>query len=95
MVSASSYSALARDLAKFRPTSGIEATADCIAAVSDTSPLTVAWVDRVGRRTTVTVQSGCSGGPGYKLVQVLRTVPRRLGVAEWSRQMTRAGATRG
>lgn len=89
------YREIARDLAPFHPAAGTDAVIDCTAAVSDTSPFTVTWSDPSGRKTTATVQSGCPGGPGQALVRVLRGLPDRLGIADWTRQTTRPGTSRG
>ncbi|WP_442679900.1 DUF6438 domain-containing protein [Sphingomonas sp. ASY06-1R] len=94
-VGTSGYRALARDLAPFRPADGSEATIACIAAVSDTSPYVVTWTNAAGRKTSASVQSGCPGGPGQLLVQRLRALPDRLGIADWAKQTTRPGASRG
>lgn len=89
------YATIAKDLEVFRPASAGETTAECTAAVSDTSPMTVTWTDRSGGKTSLTVASGCPGGPGHALVEVLRGMPARLGVDEWAKQTTRPGASRG
>jgi hypothetical protein len=94
-IGVTAYGALARDLAIFRPATGTEASVECTAAVSDTSSYTVTWVDTTGRRSATTVQSGCPGGPGHTLVMILRDLPVRLGIADWARQTTRPGASRG
>ncbi len=86
-----SYRMLARDLAAFRLRSGTEAVVDCTAAVSDTPPLTVTWADAAGGKTTATVQSGCPGGTGRVLVELLRDLPSRLGIADWAKQANRPG----
>ena len=90
-----SYRKLARDLAAFRPPSGTEAVVECTAAVSDTSTYTVTWADAAGRKTVATVQSGCPGGTGRTLVELLRGLPGRLGIADLAKQVTRPGASRG
>jgi hypothetical protein len=89
------YRALAADLAAFRPANGTEAVLECPAAVTDTSPYTVTWTDAAGHKTTATVQSGCPGGPGRELAQLLRGLPNRLGIAAWAKQTTRPGTPRG
>lgn len=94
-VGAATYRALTRDLATIRPATGTEAVLDCAAAVSDTSPYTVTWTDAAGRKTVAMVESGCPGGQGRELVERLRDLPDRLGVAAWAKQMTRPGAPRG
>jgi hypothetical protein len=89
------YRSLARDLSSFRPASGTTAALECTAAVSDVSQYTVTWIDAAGTSTTVTAPSRCSGGPGKALVELLQGMPDRLGVADWAKQTTRPGASRG
>ena len=86
---------LERDLAPFRPAAGTDVEVECTAAVSDTSSYTVVWTEASGTRTSATVQAGCPGGAGHTLGEILRDVPTRLGIVEWSRQMMRPGASRG
>jgi hypothetical protein len=85
----------ARDLAPFRPASGTEAEIDCTDTVSDASSYTVTWTNTDGRKTFAKVQGGCLGGPGQSLVILLRDLPTRLSIAEWAKQTTRPGASRG
>lgn len=94
-VGVADYRALVRELEAFRPASGTEAVVDCTAAVSDTSAFTVTWTGAAGDKTTATVQSGCPGGPGRALVELLRSLPDRLGTGEWAKQTTRPGTSRG
>lgn len=94
-VGVTKYQELSRALAAFRPASGTNAVVECIAAVSDTSPFTVTWTDSAGQKTTATVESGCPGGLGKALAELLRGVPERLGTAGWAKQTTRPGAFRG
>lgn len=89
------YRRLQRDLAAFRPADGTESAVECEAAISDTSRYTITWTAPDGRVTTATHQQGCSGGPGQALNKILTTVPDRLGVAAWAKQMTRPGVSRG
>ena len=94
-VGVAAYRALAGELTAFRPASGTQAVVDCTAAVSDTSAITVTWTGAAGRKTMATVQRGCPGGPGRALVELLRTLPDRLGTGAWAKQATRPGAPRG
>lgn len=89
------YQALAHDLEPFRPTPGTEANVPCDAAISDTSTYTITWVDPKGGKTVARHHSGCNGGPGQALDQVLRGLPERLGVQAWTQQTTRPGVSRG
>lgn len=89
------YRALADDLAPFRPAPGTEGVVACEAAISDTSSYTITWTDAAGGKTVATHRSGCTGGPGHALDQVLHDLPTRLGISDWARQVTRPGASRG
>ncbi len=90
-----SYKSLAADLAPYRPQTGSTATIDCQTAISDTSTYTITWTDPHGVKTIAQRRRGCSGGPGQALDSLLDGVPGRLGVAEWARQITRPGSSRG
>lgn len=91
----SRFLAMERDLAAYRPTPGSEVAVECAAAVSDTSAFTVTWTDSAGRKASATVQSGCPGGAGKALADLLRDAPKRLGIAQWTKQTTRPGSSRG
>ena len=91
----STYRSVLRDLAPFRPATGGEAAIACDAAISDTSSYTITWTEASGRRTVAMHHSGCTGGPGHDLDFVLRSLPDRLGIAGWAKQVTRPGASRG
>lgn len=94
-IGAAASQALIRDLAPYRPATGSETQVACTAAVSDTSSYTVTWESRDGGKTVATVQDHCPGGPGQSLGALLRTLPTRLGVADWAKQVTRPGVSRG
>lgn len=89
------YRELAKELLPYRPTTAAETAIDCSAAVSDTSTFTVTWTDMEGAARSAKVESGCPGGPGAVLVKTLRTMPMRLGVADWAKQTTRPDTPRG
>ena len=92
---AAAYRALSADLAAYRPADGATQRVDCDAAITDTSTYTITWRRPDGREAVATHQSRCSGGPGQKLDEVLKSVPDRLGIAPWAKQITRPGASRG
>jgi hypothetical protein len=94
-VGPAAYRSIAKELAAFRPQAGTDAIIECTAAVSDTSELVVTWTDSIGRKASATVQSGCPGGRGQAFAKLLREIPARLGVAEWAKQTTRPGVSRG
>lgn len=92
---AATYTAVARDLAPFRPADGTTARVECDAAITDTSSYTITWTDTAGRQTVATHQRGCHGGPGQALDVLLGDLPERLGIAGWAKQVTRPGVSRG
>ncbi|MBB4859293.1 hypothetical protein HNO88_002622 [Novosphingobium chloroacetimidivorans] len=92
---AAAYRALSADLAAYRPADGATQRVECDAAISDTSTYTITWRATDGREAVATHQSRCSGGPGQKLDEVLKSVPDRLGIASWAKQITRPSASRG
>jgi hypothetical protein len=92
---ADTYRKVAADLAAFRPATGSEAEVPCETQITDTSVYTITWVDPDGQRTVARHQSRCAGGPGRALDGVLGGLPQRLGIAEWVKQTTREGASRG
>jgi hypothetical protein len=92
---ADTYRKVAADLAPFRPATGSEAEVPCDSQISDTSVYTITWVDPDGQRTVARHQSRCSGGPGRALDTLLGSLPARLGIADWAKQTTRNGASRG
>lgn len=91
----SAYDGLARDLAPYRPASGLTERVACEAAISDTSSYSITWIDAAGTKSTATHSRGCSGGPGQALDKLLETVPARLGIDAWAKQVTRPGTSRG
>jgi hypothetical protein len=91
----SAYEALARDLASYRPASGASEKVPCESMITDTSTYSITWIDAAGRKSIATHSRGCSGGPGQALDKLLETVPVRLGIEAWAKQVTRPGASRG
>jgi hypothetical protein len=89
------YRSLITDLGRFRPADGETARIACAAAISDTSTYTITWSDAAGVKTTAVLASRCPSGPGHKLDAILGSLPQRLGIAAWTKQTTRPGASRG
>ncbi len=92
---AEAYRALSADLAAYRPADGTTQRIECNAAITDTSTYTITWRTSDGREAVATHQSRCASGPGHKLDEVLKSVPDRLGITAWAKQITRSGASRG
>jgi hypothetical protein len=89
------FARVAANLEPFRPADGASDRVACSAAISDTSTYTITWITADGRRTVATHQSGCAGGPGKDLDDVLKALPAQLGLDGWARQVTRPGSSRG
>ena len=89
------YRELARQLAGYRPADGGHVAVECQATVSDTSTFTVTWSGADGNDAVATIASGCPGGPGHALIQILKDLPVRLGIADWAKQTMRPGTPRG
>lgn len=89
------FSSLSADLAAYRPADGATQQVECDAAITDTSIYTITWRRADGIEAIATHQSRCSGGPGQKLDTVLSTLPQRLGITAWAKQVTRPGVSRG
>ena len=85
MVDAETYRKIARQLAPFRPSEGDEVAVECSAAVSDTSPFTVTWIDAGGRDRTAIVASGWARAqPGTPELANLELRARRQGAGLWA-----------
>ncbi|WP_420145174.1 DUF6438 domain-containing protein [Sphingobium sp.] len=89
------YGKVAAALAPYRPADGTTQRVDCDAAITDTSLYTITWRKADGTQAIATHQSRCSGGPGKALDGVLQGLPEQLGIAQWAKQVTRPGASRG
>lgn len=89
------YAAVARLLAPFRPASGTTAKTTCEVEASDLSTYRITWTTPEGRRTVLAHGLGCRSAENDRLADALRQVPATLGIAGWSGQVTRPGATRG
>lgn len=89
------YTSLAAELAIYRPADGSTIRIECATAITDTSIYTITWQKPDGGKAVATHQSRCSGGPGKTLDALLQTLPERLGIDDWARQVTRPGTPRG
>lgn len=89
------YRTLETDLAPFRPAEGGVAEIPCTTEISDMPTYSITWTGATGEQTVATHRGGCREGPGRDLDQVLRELPERLGVEEWTKQTTRPGVSRG
>ena len=92
---AAAYRALSADLAPYRPQTGTSTAVECEAAISDTSTYTITWTDPHGNQTVARHHRGCSSGPGRALDGLLDSMPSRLGITDWAKQITRPGESRG
>ena len=94
-VGASGYRDLLRALAPYRPATGATARTHCDGMVSDLQTYRITWTRPDGRKTTLEHDRGCRSARNDRLNLVIDRLPERLGITDWARQITRAGAGRG
>lgn len=89
------YGAFARALATYRPASGATATTTCDARMSDQQHYRIVWTAADGTRSTLEHDRGCRSARNDALNAILQGAPERLGLAGFTRQLTRPGVSRG
>jgi hypothetical protein len=89
------YAQVSALLAPFRPTSGTTAKTTCEVEASDGSTYQIIWSMGDGRRTVLDHGLGCRSASNDRLNEALRQIPEKLGIADWSQQISRPGAPRG
>lgn len=94
-IDAAVYRAVAAELARFRPRAEEQREAACQVRVSDQASYDVTWIGAAGARRAIHTAGGCRDGEGAALEALLRTLPERLGIAEWAQQKTYPGTSRG
>lgn len=94
-IDAAVYRAVASELARFRPRGEEPREVACRKKVSDRASYDVTWMGAAGAKRAIHAAGGCRGGEGASLGAALRTLPERLGIAEWAQQKTYPGASRG
>ncbi|QNE31595.1 hypothetical protein F1C10_06395 [Sphingomonas sp. NBWT7] len=94
-IDAAVYRAIAAELARFRPRAEEQREVACRVKVCDQASYDVTWTGAAGARHVIHAAGGCRDGEGAALEAVLRTLPKRLGIAEWAQQRTYPGTSRG
>ena len=92
---ADAYRAIATALAPYRPTTGATTRTQCEQQISDSSAYVVTWTRADGTVTTLQHDGGCRSARNTALVDALKALPQRLGIAAWTKQVTRPGESRG
>lgn len=89
------YRDIAEVLAPYRPEPGVAARFECEVAVADTASATITWTAADGTRASFQYTRRCPSEAGRGFEQIIDWIPDRLGVANWARQTSRPGASRG
>lgn len=91
----STYEEVRLAIAPLRPSTGAEREWPCPQRPTDTSQLTLEWLDDQGHRTVLRYGKGCPTADGEMIERLVDHQLEVLGVAEWARQETRPGVPRG
>ncbi|WP_026173021.1 DUF6438 domain-containing protein [Asticcacaulis benevestitus] len=89
------YNKAAKALAAFRPADGTAADTQCDQRRSDAQNYVITWTKPDGTKTVLQHDRGCMSAKNAELNKVLDELPADLGVAEWAKQLTEPGASRG
>jgi len=91
----SAFEAASAALAAYRPAAGTTAQTQCDQSISDQQHLTITWTAADGTKTVLEHDKGCRSARNEALNAVIGDLPATLGIAEWAKQQTRPGASRG
>jgi hypothetical protein len=89
------YKAAASALAAYRPADGMTAQTQCDQRMSDQQNYRITWKKADGTQTVLEHDKGCRSVRNDELNKVLEGLPTKLGIADWAKQKTEAGASRG
>jgi len=89
------YRAIATSLAAYRPATGETAQTQCDQRISDMQHYRIVWTAADGTQTVLEHDKGCRSKTNDGLNKALATLPEALGIADWTRQETRPGVSRG
>ncbi len=92
---AGGYNAAAMALAAFRPADGTTAQTQCEQRRTDQQHYIITWTKPDGTKTVLEHDRGCISPSNDKLNKALDSLPAKLGIADWARQTTEPGASRG
>lgn len=89
------YAALAAALKPYAPAIGTTASTQCDQRISDQQHYTIVWTAADGARTTLQHDKGCRSAQNDALNAILEQIPSKLGIADWAKQTSRPGVSRG
>lgn len=89
------YRAIVTALAPYRPSTGATTSTSCEQQMSDSSSYVLSWTRSDGTVTTLKHDRGCLSPRNTALNTALQTLPRQLGIEDWTSQVTRPGDSRG
>ncbi|ESQ88684.1 DUF6438 domain-containing protein [Asticcacaulis benevestitus] len=89
------YDGAATMLAAFRPADGTTADTQCEERRTDAQHYVITWTKPDGTKTVLRHDRGCMSAKNNALNKALDEVPAQLGVADWAKQTTESGASRG
>jgi hypothetical protein len=92
---AKAYSAIAKAVAAYRPTTGQAEQTKCDQSISDMQHYRIVWTATDGTQTVLEHDKGCRSAKNDALNKALEALPAKLGIADWAKQETRAGVSRG
>ena len=88
-LTAGAYRSAASSLAAFRPATGTVAHTTCDQRISDQSSTRIEWRATDGTVTTLEHDRGCRSARNDQLNATLQEMPAKLGIKEWTMQVTR------
>ncbi len=89
------YGDTAKALAAFRPADGATADTQCEQRRTDAQHYVITWTKADGTKTVLQHDRGCMSAKNTELNKALDEIPAKLGVADWAKQQTEPGASRG
>jgi len=89
------YENVRREVEVIRPPTGTTRDWHCDRRPTDTSNFTIEWKSADGVQTSLRYAVGCDSAEGRMIERLIERQLQRLGVAEWAKQTTREGASRG
>jgi hypothetical protein len=89
------YSAISKAVAAHRPASGQTEQTKCEQSISDMQHYRITWTAADGTQTVLEHDKGCRSAKNDALNKAMEALPAKLGIADWAKQETRQGVSRG
>jgi type 1 fimbria pilin len=89
------YKAISNALKAYRPASGQTEQTQCDQRISDMQNYRIVWTATDGTQTVLEHDKGCRSARNEALNKALEALPAELGIANWAKQETRPGVSRG